>query len=323
MKLVVTGGLGFIGSHFVTSAYKEGHEIIVLDKLTYAGRLENLSTEILDGIQLHIIDIANSENVRGFFDGMSEVDWIINFAAESHVDRSIVDSLPFIDSNVRGVVNLLETLRHGVVKNLLQVSTDEVYGSIRDGSWTEDSLVAPRSPYSASKASAELMCLSYMQTYGVNVLITRCANNFGSKQAPEKFLPTIFSSLFQGKSIPVYGDGNNRREWIHVRDHVSAIMKLINLENPKKSIYNIGGKEFSNLELVDMISGLFGFRISPVEFVKDRLGHDFRYSLIDEQIRTETSWTPSEDFMGDLMETLEWYKSNELWLDEGIKRLKL
>jgi len=259
----------------------------------------------------------------GFFDGMSEVDWIINFAAESHVDRSIVDSLPFIDSNVRGVVNLLETLRHGVVKNLLQVSTDEVYGSIRDGSWTEDSLVAPRSPYSASKASAELMCLSYMQTYGVNVLITRCANNFGPKQAPEKFLPTIFSSLSQGKSIPVYGDGNNRREWIHVRDHVSAIMKLINLENPKKSIYNIGGKEFSNLELVDVISGLFGFRISPVEFVKDRLGHDFRYSLIDEQIRSETSWTPSEDFMGDLMETLEWYKSNELWLDEGIKRLKL
>jgi dTDP-glucose 4,6-dehydratase len=215
------------------------------------------------------------------------IDCVINFAAESHVDRSIINSAPFISSNIKGVANLLDALKIGLYKKLIQISTDEVYGTISDGSWDESFPINPRSPYSASKASADMLCIAYKNTFGLDITITRCSNNYGQRQCVEKFIPNSICSILDGTEIPVYGDGKNRREWIHVFDHISAIMKLVDAKEIKHTIYNIGGSEFSNLEIARIISDYLMASSDSIKFVPDRQGHDFRYSVNHELFANE------------------------------------
>ena len=230
MRFIVTGGMGFIGSHFVELLLENKHEILLIDKMTYAANPLNLSQEVQNEANFRKIDIADAISLNECVQKFGSVDCIVNFAAESHVDRSIKDSMPFIESNIRGTMNLLELVRNSGAKRMIQVSTDEVYGSLDTGSWLENSNLDPRSPYSASKASAEMMCNAYENTYGIQLIVTRCANNFGPRQSVEKFIPLAITSIFSGSQIPIYGDGSNRREWVHVIDHCQAIYKLSTAE---------------------------------------------------------------------------------------------
>jgi dTDP-glucose 4,6-dehydratase len=229
--------------------------------------------------------------------------------------------MPFIESNVKGTMNLLELLRNGGAKSMIQVSTDEVYGSINTGSWDEHSNLDPRSPYSASKASAEMMCNAYRNTYGVKVIVTRCANNFGPRQSVEKFIPLAITSIFNGTQIPIYGDGSNRREWVHVFDHCQAIYKLAVAEKSSQYTYNIGGKEFSNLNIAEIIAQTTNRERANIKFVTDRLGHDFRYSVNDERIRSEFGWKPKYGFESSIGEIIDWYRSNPEWIEISQKQV--
>jgi dTDP-glucose 4,6-dehydratase len=314
MSILVTGGLGFIGSHYVRLLVDQGEDVIVFDKLTYAGNKENLSGVDDTKLSLEIIDIADVFALTAGFSKYQKIETVVNFAAESHVDRSIANSQPFIESNIRGTTNLLDLLKNRVYKKLIQVSTDEVYGSITEGSWDENSLIQPRSPYSASKASADLLCLAYKNTFDLDLLISRCSNNYGPYQSMEKFIPTIIFSLMNNLKVPVYGNGLNRREWIHVKDHISAIYTLMKAESTKKTIYNIGGIEKNNLEIVLKIANFFGQNESCVEFVQDRKGHDQRYSLDFRAIRNEFLWEPIIELDIGLRETVNWYCNNLDWV---------
>ena len=290
MRFIVTGGMGFIGSHFVELLLENEHEILLIDKMTYAANPLNLNQEIQNYANFRKIDIADAVSLNECVQKFGSVDCIVNFAAESHVDRSIKNSMPFVESNIKGTMNLLELLRNSAAKKMIQVSTDEVYGSINTGSWDENSNLDPRSPYSASKASAEMMCSAYRNTHGTKVIVTRCANNFGPRQSIEKFIPLAITSIFNGSQIPIYGDGSNRREWVHVFDHCQAIYKLAVAEKSNLYTYNIGGMEFSNLNIAEIISQTTNKAPAKIVFVTDRLGHDFRYSVNDERIRSEFGW---------------------------------
>ena len=313
MNLLVTGGAGFIGSNFLDSLKysTKWNRVFILDSLTYAGNTLNL-TSILENPKFQFVhgDIRDSTIVGELMDG---VDQVVHFAAESHVDRSITDPSAFVTTNILGTHNLLAAALRNEVQRFIHISTDEIYGSIERGSWSEDSPIKPNSPYSASKASSDLLALSYFKTYNFPVIVTRCSNNYGKYQHPEKLIPLAITNLIDRKPIPVYGDGLNSRVWLDVRDHCRGIDSVI--ENGKPgSVYNIGGgREFGNLQLIEVLLKLFGYDDSYIHFVPDRKGHDRRYALNFDKIREECGYEPFFHFEESLAETVQWYMDNEDW----------
>lgn len=314
MKVLITGGAGFIGSHFARMAVKGDFdgitEIRVLDKFTYSGLASNLeSLHLSSNYELVIGDITNPKDVERACKGVNAV---INFAAESHVDRSISDSSAFINTNIAGVRVLLEMCRKLNIR-FLQVSTDEVYGSISSGSWSEQSSLEPNSPYSASKASADLLVRSFNKTYGLDTIITRCSNNYGPNQFPEKVIPLFITNLIEGELVPIYGNGQNVRDWLHVTDHCRGIALALK-KGKTGEIYNLGGgQELSNLDLTLNILGQFGFGSEKIRYVKDRMGHDIRYSVDWQKAREQLGYSPAVSFSAGLSETIQWYRDNPKW----------
>jgi dTDP-glucose 4,6-dehydratase len=322
MRLLVTGGAGFIGSNFVrrllTDSTSSVTKIIVLDKLTYAGTFENLEA-FQDDMRFQFIhgDINNQTLVENLF---GKVDAVVHFAAESHVDRSILEAAPFIETNVLGTASLLETLRKFPKVKFLHVSTDEVYGSINEGSWNEEFPISPNSPYAASKASSDLLALAYQRTYGLDILVSRCCNNYGPNQFPEKLIPLFITNLIQGRKVPVYGDGKNIREWIHVDDHCDAL-NLILSKGESGQIYNVGSSfELSNLEITNLILEAFNRGEESIEYVSDRPGHDYRYSLDYSKAKSKLGYSPKIDFVNGLRKTVDWYLENQTWWDSKIQK---
>jgi dTDP-glucose 4,6-dehydratase len=286
--------------------------IKVLDKLTYAGVKENLEiAESFSGYQFIEGDICDPLQVR---DLISEVDAVINFAAESHVDRSISGAVDFVQTNIVGVQVLLDAIKiSGKKIRFLQVSTDEVYGSIEYGSWTEDWPLQPNSPYSASKASGELLARSYNRTHEMDVVITRCSNNYGTHHFPEKLIPLFITNLIEGKKVPVYGNGKNIRDWLHVDDHCQGIYSVL-MNGRSGEVYNIGGgRELTNNEITSLILEVMGADESSIEYVEDRKGHDLRYSVDWTKINRELGYEPQVKFEDGLRETINWYRDNEAW----------
>jgi len=315
LRLLITGGAGFIGSNFVRYILREhpDWQVVNLDRLTYAGNLENLKDVKNESRYRFILgDIADRELIDKLFSQGFDV--VVNFAAESHVDRSILDASPFMRTNVQGPQVLLEGARQHRVKLFLQVSTDEVYGSLgAEGKFNEESPLLPSSPYSASKAAADLLCRAYQRTYGLPVIITRCSNNYGPYQFPEKLIPLTITNALEGKPIPVYGDGLNVRDWIHVEDHCYAL-DLVIQRGKQGEIYNIGAdNERTNLEMVRRILDMVEKPPSLITFVSDRPGHDRRYALDTTKIRRELGWEPRHSFEEALKRTVEWYIENEPW----------
>jgi dTDP-glucose 4,6-dehydratase len=308
-KYLVTGGAGFIGSNFINILHKkllaagEPFEIHCIDKLTYAGDVNFIDEEVRNSgsFFLHQVDIVSSDVFEIFRKNIFAFG--VHFAAESHVDRSIEGPALFIETNVLGTANLLEAWRETQSSRFVAVGTDEVYGSMSVGFATEDTHLNPSSPYSASKTSADLIALSYRKTYLMDVVITRCTNNYGPNQNPEKFIPKMIQNLKANKELPVYGDGENSREWIHVSDHVEAILMLLEAKSLKRSIYNIGsGHELSNLELIEALRKIAVESKSEIKFVQDRPAHDFRYALNSTRIREEFGWEPRVSFEQGLAE---------------------
>jgi dTDP-glucose 4,6-dehydratase len=314
MKVLVTGGAGFIGSQFtkmaLTGELGKFELVRVLDKFTYSGLKSNLAQ--FDGtanFELFVGDISNPQDVNKYCEG---IDAVVNFAAESHVDRSITNAQEFIKTNVDGVRVLLETCRNMKIR-LIQVSTDEVYGSIAKGSWTENFPLEPNSPYSASKASGDMLARSFYKTFGVDVVITRCSNNYGPNQFPEKVIPLFITNLLEGQKVPLYGRGNNIRDWLHVFDHCRAIALALT-KGKSGEIYNIGGgRELTNLELTETILHQLGFNQDQIDFVEDRKGHDLRYSVNWEKARIDLGYEPQVTFEKGISETISWYKENQSW----------
>ena len=314
MRLLVTGGAGFIGSNFVrrivNGTYPGVSQLTVLDKLTYAGTLKNLEMLPKESFEFIKGDIANPDLISGL---TKRHDAIVNFAAESHVDRSITGARDFIETNVLGVQNLLAASLQNQVSVFVQVSTDEVYGSISEGSWSEEYPLLPNSPYSASKASADLICRSYNRTFEMDIRVTRCSNNYGPHQFPEKVIPLFVTNLIDNGKVPLYGNGLNVRDWLHVDDHCDGIYSVLS-EGKSGNIYNIGGgRELTNRELTEIILRKFDRDESSIEYVTDRLGHDLRYSVSHEKISRELRYKPKINFEDGIEETIEWYKRNESW----------
>jgi dTDP-glucose 4,6-dehydratase len=314
MRILVTGGAGFIGSNYVRrivdGSLKGVTEVVILDKLTYAGTLKNLESLPRDSFRFIQGDICDESLV---FNLVAETDAVVNFAAESHVDRSITDPGSFIETNVKGTHTLLEATRRAGEKRYLQISTDEVYGTIKEGSWSEDYPLLPNSPYSASKASADLITRSYFRTFGLNASVTRCSNNYGPNQFPEKVIPLFITNLMDGKKVPLYGDGLNVRDWLHVDDHCRGIHSVL-LNGRPGEIYNVGGgEELTNKELTNIILNAFGKGDESIEYVPDRLGHDFRYSVNIKKISSELGYSPQVKFKEGIKETIKWYQENESW----------
>lgn len=316
-KILVTGGAGFIGSNFIRYMLQEHpYHIINLDALTYCGNLENLRGVEDDP---RYTFVRGSITDRKLVDGIiKDVDAVINFAAESHVDRSIEDPEIFIRTNILGTQTLLEASRKHGVERFIQISTDEVYGSAEKGYFTEETPLAPNSPYSASKASADLMVRAYHRTYGLPVNITRCSNNYGPYQFPEKLIPLMITNALENKPLPVYGDGMNVRDWIHVLDHCRAV-DLVLHRGRVGEVYNIGGNsERRNIEIVELIVKELGRDESLIRFVEDRPGHDRRYAIDASKIRNELGWKPLYSFEEGIRETIRWYIDNRDWW-ENIK----
>ncbi|MFH1721107.1 MAG: dTDP-glucose 4,6-dehydratase [Candidatus Altiarchaeota archaeon] len=312
MKLLVTGGAGFIGSNFIRHMLDKysDYEIVNLDKLTYAGNLENLR-DIEGNPRYRFVkgDICDKKVVEK---STKDCEAIINFAAETHVDRSIIDAGSFVHTDVFGTYRLLEAARKYDIETYLQISTDEVYGSIEEGSFKEGDVLEPNSPYSASKGGAELLIRSYNVTYGLPTLVTRSSNNYGPYQYPEKVIPLFITNLIEGKKVPLYGDGLNVRDWLYVIDNCKAI-DLVLHKGKKGEIYNIGGEyEVTNLELTKKILELMGEGEEHIERVADRLGHDRRYSLNCEKAK-KLGWKPETSFDAGLKQTARWYQENSQW----------
>ena len=312
--LVVTGGAGFIGSNFVRrivdGSYSGFSSVTVLDKLTYAGTLTNLLGLSADSFKFVKGDICDPELVQRL---TREHDLVVNFAAESHVDRSINGARDFVLTNVLGTQTLLDAVKSSNVKTYLQVSTDEVYGSIEKGSWPETDPLMPNSPYAASKASADLVCRSYYKTHGLDIRVTRCSNNYGSNQFPEKVIPLFVTNLIDNLKVPVYGSGLNVRDWLHVDDHCFGIYLALT-KGTAGEVYNIGGgTELTNIELTKKILSLMGRDDSSIDYVEDRKGHDLRYSVDISKITRELGYEPRINWETGLRETIEWYSANEAW----------
>ena len=316
MNLLVTGGAGFIGSNFIRyilEKYPE-YRVINLDKLTYAGNLENLSGVDKDPrYAFEKGDICDKSRVQMCI-VRYEIDAIVHFAAESHVDRSILGAAEFVQTNVVGTNVLLEVTKEMKLKRFLQVSTDEVYGSLgTTGLFTEETSLRPNSPYSASKASADMLVLAYQHTFGLPIVVTRCSNNYGPYQFPEKLIPLMIANALNGKPLPVYGDGMNVRDWLHVRDHCSAIDTVLH-RGRVGEVYNIGGNnEKPNIEIVKLILRNLGKPESLITYVKDRLGHDRRYAIDSSKIQNECGWQPGYTFERGIAETITWYVENKQW----------
>jgi len=314
-SVLVTGGCGFIGSNFIHYLLEAEPEvrIVNLDALTYAGNLANLAS-IARHPRYHFVhgDITDREAVRRAADGVAG---IINFAAESHVDRSILDSGPFVRTNVLGTQVLLDVARESNVQKYVQVSTDEVYGSLGPtGAFTEQTPLAPNSPYAASKAAADLLVRSYVHTFGLPAIITRCSNNYGPYQFPEKLIPLFISNLMREEQVPVYGDGQQVRDWLYVDDHCRGILAALR-KGRDGEIYNIGGnRSLPNLDVVRKVLALTGKPESLIHYVKDRPGHDRRYALSSEKLMRETGWSPVMNFEEGLARTIEWYRENSSWV---------
>lgn len=316
MRILVTGGAGFIGSNFVrmiASGKLTGFSsVTVLDKLTYAGVEANLnSAKDIDEYRFVKGDICDPRILEEL---LPEIDAIVNFAAESHVDRSIAGSDDFVQTNIVGVQVLLDAIKFSK-RNIrfLQVSTDEVYGSIDLGSWTEDWPLLPNSPYSASKASGELLARAYQKTHNLDVVITRCSNNYGTHHFPEKLIPLFITNLIEGRKVPVYGSGLNVRDWLHVDDHCRGIY-LVLTQGRSGEIYNIGGgRELNNLEITNLILESMGADETSIEYVEDRKGHDIRYSVDWTKISKELDYAPHISFENGLRDTIDWYRNNEEW----------
>jgi dTDP-glucose 4,6-dehydratase len=315
MKVLVTGGAGFIGSHYVRCMLGGGYpgyeraRVTVLDKLTYAGNTDNIPVghERLTFVRGDICDP----------DVLAEVlpghDAVVHFAAESHVDRSVTGAAPFVTTNVLGTQTLLDACVRARIPRVVHVSTDEVYGSIASGSWTEDWPLAPNSPYAAAKAGSDLIARSYWRTHGLSVSITRCCNNYGPYQHPEKVIPRFVTNLLEGRPVPLYGDGRNVREWLHVDDHCRAV-HLVLTDGRDGEIYNVGGgTELSNRDLTERLLDLCGADRSMIRPVADRKGHDLRYSLDDTKIHAELGYEPRVRFDSGLAEVVQWYRDNAWW----------
>jgi dTDP-glucose 4,6-dehydratase len=327
MKILVTGGAGFIGSNFVRrvleDAYPglEGAQVVVLDALTYSGNLANLAP-VADSPRYSFVhgDIRDSDLLDGLLPG---VDSIVHFAAESHVDRSVRDASIFVETNVLGTQRLLDAALRAKVGRFVHVSTDEVYGSIAEGSWDETRPLEPNSPYSASKAGSDLIARSYYRTHGLNVSITRCSNNYGPYHFPEKVIPLFVTNLIDDKHVPLYGSGDNIRDWLHVDDHTRGIAMVL-IGGRAGEIYNIGGgTELSNLELTQLLLDATGRDWSYVDRVADRLGHDLRYSVDIGKIRTELGYEPVVPFEQGLSDVVQWYRDNRGWWEPLKKRAEL
>lgn len=318
-KILVTGGAGFIGVNFIKMLLDEEPELtlINLDLLTYAGNLASLDDCMKNPRHIFVHgDIRSQETVLDIIKKY-EIDGIINFAAESHVDRSITGPKVFIDTNVAGTLNLLQCAKENGIKRYLQVSTDEVYGSLgKDGMFTEETNLKPNSPYSASKAGADHLVHAFHHTYGMDTVITRCSNNYGPFQFPEKMIPLCINNIRQNKQIPVYGDGMQIRDWLYVYDHCKAIWKAFT-EGGSGEVYNIGGcNEKTNLELVKTILSIMEKPESLITYVKDRPGHDRRYAIDASKMMNTFKWKPTETFETGIEKTIKWYMDNQKWLDE-------
>jgi len=317
LRLLVTGGAGFIGSNFVRyvlSRYAD-YEVLNLDKLTYAGNLENL--EGLENHPRHTFfhgDICDPDLVGDVL--KRGVDAVVNFAAESHVDRSILDASDFARTNVVGALNLLEPSRKNRILRFLQISTDEVYGSLGPtGAFVESSPIAPNSPYAATKAAADLLVRSYHHTYGFPAIITRCSNNYGPYQFPEKLMPLLITNALAGLSLPLYGDGLYVRDWIHVQDHCAAVDRILH-HGKSGEVYNIGARqEMANLEIARLILKSLGKPESLITLVKDRPGHDRRYAIDPSKLKQALGWKPRISFHMGLQETIDWYRHNAAWVE--------
>lgn len=316
MRILVTGGAGFIGSCFVRHELKKhlDYEIINLDALTYCGNIENLK-DIENNPNYTFIhgNICDQKLVREI---INEVDCVVNFAAESHVDNSIKTPEIFVETNVQGTLNLLQACKELGIERFLQVSTDEVYGTLgKDGYFYETTPLAPNSPYSASKASADLLVRAYRETFGLPVLNTRCSNNYGPYQYPEKLIPFFISKLLKGEKVPVYGDGLNVRDWLYVYDHCEAIDVVLH-QGKLGEVYNIGGhNEKTNIEITRLILDAMGKDESSIEYVQDRLGHDRRYAISNDKITSELGWKPSITFEEGIKLTIDWYLNNLDWIE--------
>jgi dTDP-glucose 4,6-dehydratase len=317
MRILVTGGAGFIGSNFVRrtieDAYPglEGAEVVVLDALTYSGNLANLAS-IAESPRYSFVhgDIRDSDLLDQL---LPDVDAVVHFAAESHVDRSVREASIFVETNVLGTQKLLDAALRANLNRFVHVSTDEVYGSIAEGSWDESRPLEPNSPYSASKAGSDLMARSYFRTHGLNVSITRCSNNYGPYHFPEKLIPLFITNLIDNKQVPLYGDGNNVRDWLHVDDHTRAIAMVLN-DGRAGEVYNIGGgTELTNNELTQLLLDSTGKEWSSVDRVADRLGHDLRYSVDITKITAELGYSPRIAFTEGLAEVVSWYRENRAW----------
>lgn len=316
--ILVTGGCGFIGSNFIRYQLSEYPEISItnLDKLTYAGNLENLQDfESHAGYKFVRGDIADSEFVNSLLES-TNFDAVINFAAESHVDRSILDSGPFIQTNIVGTQVLLDAFRKQKISRYVQVSTDEVYGSLGpEGLFTEETPIAPNSPYSASKAAADLLVRSYNKTFDLPAIITRCSNNYGPYQFPEKLIPLFISNALEDKDLPIYGAGTNVRDWIHVLDHCRGIDAALR-KGEVGQVYNFGGNaEMQNIEITHTLLKLLNKPESLIKYVSDRPGHDLRYAIDCRKAVSELGWKPQTEFQSGLEATLQWYQDNLEWVN--------
>jgi dTDP-glucose 4,6-dehydratase len=322
MKLLVTGGAGFIGSHFVQRmmARRDLRRLINLDKLTYAGNLENLKGFLRDSRYRFVRgDIASAPLVEKL---LGQVDHVVNFAAETHVDRSIHDAAPFLRTNVIGTQVLLEAAKRARIKRFLHISTDEVYGSVSRGFANESALLDPSSPYSASKAAADHLVMAYHRTFGLPVLITRAANNYGPFQYPEKFLPLFITHALEGQPLPLYGDGQNVRDWLHVSDHCAGIEAVLRKGRIGEA-YNIGtGRGFSNITVARMLLKRLNRPASLLKYVPDRLGHDRRYAMSVAKIAKELGWKPTVRFEDGLPEMVNWYIEHKDWWKAILHRSK-
>ncbi len=315
-RVLVTGAAGFIGSRFAELLLADADllgvtQITILDALTYSGRRENmvnvLSDERVDFVHGSITDEPLVDEL------MARHDQVVHLAAESHVDRSITGAAAFFVTNVLGTQTLLEAARRHGVSKFVHVSTDEVYGSIPEGSWPEEHILEPNSPYSSSKAGSDLAALAYFKTYGLPVCVTRCSNNYGPRQFPEKVIPLFVTNLHDGFNVPLYGDGGNIRDWLHVDDHCRGILAVLRAGRPGE-VYNIGGgTELTNRELTDKILALSGVGDERITYVDDRLGHDRRYSVDWGKIHRELGYSPQVDFATGLADTVQWYRDNESW----------
>lgn len=326
MNILVTGGAGFIGSNYVRHVLREHPEDLVvnLDLLTYAGNVHNLD-DLRENprhvfVQGNILDAELVENLVDLY-GITH---LVNFAAESHVDRSILNPSVFVETNVQGTLALLNVAREKGLAKYLQISTDEVYGSLgAEGYFTEETPLAPNSPYSASKAGADLLVRSYYETYGLNVNITRCSNNYGPYHFPEKMIPLMITNAMAGERLPIYGDGENVRDWLHVEDHCRAIDLVLRHGRPGE-VYNVGGhNERTNNEIVALIVKKLGVSADLIVYVEDRLGHDRRYAIDPAKLSAELGWVPAYTFDRGIVETIEWYQQHEDWWQPLKERAKL